>query len=332
MKLRVGLAAVVFCLTTSWVCAERVRFAVVSDTQGLTFTTAINEPIFSHIVQEVLAADPPVEFVTVTGDLTNGNKDDAIHTEDFRRWREIAGPWYASDFVGLKVYPLPGNHDDHGSANYLQIWQATFPELPDNGPDDDKKMTYSFDIGPCHFAMVNTSAPAKEHQVNLAWLENDLKNSDQPVKFVLGHEPAFKINATRIYSLDVYPELRDRFWQILAENKVKAYFCGHDHVFDDWIKDGVHQIILGGGGGSTFTYHHYLIVDADDADATVSVYREEDNQLIDRFKLSDTEGVANNDRTIYDDPNWPDALLTPCLWPSIPLILLFGVPFGRRPA
>ncbi len=332
MRLRAGITAFVFFLTATWIYGEKIRFAVVSDTQGLMFTTAINEPIFSHIVQEVLAADPRVEFVMVTGDLTNGNSDDDIHTEDFRRWRQIADPWYESNFMGLKVYPVPGNHDDHGSANYLQIWQATFPELPDNGPEDDQRMTYSFDIGPCHFAMVNTSAPAKDHQVNLAWLENDLKNSDKPTKFVLGHEPAYKVNATRLYSLDVYPELRDRFWQILAANKVKAYFCGHDHVFDHWIKDDVHQIIAGGGGGSTFEFHHYLIIDADESDATVSVYREDSNQLTDQFKLSDTAGVPSNDRTIYDDPNWPDTLLSPCQWVTIPLILLFSISFERRPA
>jgi 3',5'-cyclic-AMP phosphodiesterase len=329
MKLRIRYIAVAFFLTASWVAAEMVRFAVVGDTQGLVATTAINEPIFSHIVQELATANPPVEFVTIVGDLTNGSKDDTIHAADYRQWRQIADPWYKSNFTALKVYPLPGNHDDHGSDNYLQLWQAAFPELPDNGPDNDKKMTYSFDIGPCHFAMVNTSAPARDHQVNLDWLENDLKNSSKPTKFVLGHEPAYKVNATRISSLDVYPELRDRFWQILAANKVKAYFCGHDHVYDHWIKDNVHQIITGGGGGSSFEFHQYLVVEADETDATVSMYREDNNQLIEQYKLSDTANVPNNDRTIYDDPTWPAALLSPCSWGSIPLILLFLIPFGR---
>ncbi|MFA5864012.1 MAG: metallophosphoesterase [Phycisphaerae bacterium] len=326
IKMRYYLfTALIVAVTVSGLQAESIRFAVVGDTRGWTNGT-INETVFSKIIQEVMAVDPPVQFVIVTGDLVTGTEDDSIMAGGFQNWRQIAKPWYDASFLGAKVYVLPGNHDEVNPLTYVKLWQDAFPELPDNGPAGDQKMTYSFDIGPVHFSMVNTDIPTPDgiHSVNLAWLANDLDNSTQPIKLVLGHEPAYSIGPHVGSSLDAKPDLRDAFWQMLAAKKVSAYICSHEHLYDHWIKDNVHQIISGGGGGPGLDFH-YMILDADENDVTVSVYGQATNALWDQYKLSDTANVPSEDRssTTASLAGWLKML--PCA--PVAILLLGGIFF-----
>lgn len=303
--------------------AESIRFAVVGDTQG-TGNLAVSEG-FSKIVNLVLAADPPVQFVLLTGDLIHGTKDNDQMLKDFLTWRLIAAPWYESNFLGLKVYPVPGNHDQINMNHYLDIWQSAFPELPDNGPRNEKKTTYSFDIGPCRFVAVNTSAATFPgfHAVNTTWLAKDLAATEQPVIFVYGHDPAFPAGRHIGSSLDTRPERRDLFWKILTENNVKIYFCGHEHLYDHWMKDNVHQIITGSGGVPAEVFN-YLIVDVDDDyNVSVSVYNANDNSLLDQFDLTDTQTVAKEDRPGARDIFYSFFDYFPCLMFAI-LLAGFG--------
>jgi 3',5'-cyclic AMP phosphodiesterase CpdA len=286
--------------------ADSIRFAVVGDTQGED-STIVSETAFSKIVQHILAAEPAVDFVVLTGDLINGSRDGDTRYEEFQYWRSLAAPWYTSNFLGLKVYPAPGNHDQESSLSYLDTWQKAFPELPDNGPDNGKKMTYSFNMGSCHFVLLNTSTPTlfRKHSVDVDWLEEDLNANTQPIIFVFGHEPAYPAQRHIGKSLDDRPTRRDKFWQTLVNFGAKAYFCGHEHVYDHWIKDGVHQIVDGSGGVPS-SYIIYSIVDVDDSNnILISVYNAADNSLRDQFDLADTDGVPCEERepetkSIYD--------------------------------
>jgi hypothetical protein len=313
-----GVLMILLVLTP--VKAERVRFAVIGDSQGAE-ANATDEAALSKIVGDVLAADPPVQFVVVVGDLVSGVADPGAQLDAFKTWRQITAPWYQSNFFGLKVYVLPGNHDEVNALNYSRTWQEAFPELPTNGPEDDQQMTYSFDAGPCHLVAVNTSAPnlLRAHTVNINWLRTDLAKSNQPIKLVFGHEPAYKPEINVVASLDCQGPLRDEFWQLLSQDGVKAYFCGHIHGYDHWIKDNVHQIIAACRLG------YYLIVEADETDVTVSKYDEPDNTLAETYKLSDTANVPHEDRTKNDAPYWPYNS-APCNWATgaLMVILFFG--------
>jgi predicted phosphodiesterase len=234
----------------------------------------------------------------------------------FELWRSIASSWYESNnFIGLKVYPVPGNHDQPFLTRYAETWQKAFSELPDNGPNDEKKMTYSFDLGSCHFAGVNTSAPSLfgDNAVNTNWLAKDLADTVQPVKIVFGHAPAYPSGRHIGDSLDIRPERRGLFWQTLVDNGVSVYFCGHEHVYDHWIKGGVHQIITGSGGVPANNYD-YLIVDVDDDNnVTVSVYNANDNSLMDQYDLADTTNVACEERPGQADTFYEFIDSLPCV-------------------
>jgi predicted phosphodiesterase len=302
------------------------RFAVIGDTQGVTGgATAVSDTALSQIVQLVLKADPPVQFVVTAGDLILGSSNTEIRLQQLLYWRSVVDPWYTSDFLGLKVYPTAGNHDQENPVTYLDTWQAAFPELPDNGPKDAKKIVYSFDMGSCHFVVLNTSTPniIKKHTVDTDWLAQDLKNNTQPIIFVFGHEPAFPTGRHVGTSLDVRAEKRDEFWKILANYGAKVYFCGHSHLYDHWIKDGVHQIITGSGGVPSDVFN-YLIVDVDNNnDVTVSVYDANDNSLMDQFDLADTQNVPHEDRPAAETNQVYKFLDTsPCLFFLVFMIAL----------
>jgi len=293
-----------------------VRFAIVSDTQAWG-ERAINEPVVEALFDLILSQDPPVQFVVVTGDLVTGSGDPNVHFGQFLEWVDVATPLFESDMIGEKVYPVPGNHDMRGLIS-VDFWQELFDYLPDNGPDGQEKTTYSFDMGPCHLVMVNTDYPSSRHQVDLDWLENDLADSDQPIKLVFGHEPAFPVDGHIGSAMDKYPQFRDRFWQVLRDNGAQAYFCGHEHLYSHTIHDGTHQIINGGGGGpmipfSLGAFFHVVIVDADQADAQVRII-DIDGQVRDAFALSDSEVEVDPEDLIGFD--WIMSLL-PCAFPGL---------------
>jgi calcineurin-like phosphoesterase family protein len=307
--------------------AEAMRFAVIADTQGELAQTSVSTERFSQIVDLVLAAEPKVEFVIQVGDLISGKLTPRSLYADWMHWRDIAKPWYESDFLGAKVYPIPGNHDQLSDAGAKDMWRYVFSDLPDNGPADDKYMTYSFEHGQCHLTGVNTSKASlrERHLVDNDWLEADLANSTKPVQFVFGHAPAYSSQHYIVSSLDTRPDERDRFWQILKENGVSAYFCGHEHNYDVWVKDNVFQFDCGTGGAEISPYI-YLIVDvAEDNSVIVSVYNAHDNSLIDQFDLSDTTSVDNEDREDYINPIFTFIDTFPCVWAIIlPALLLMA--------
>jgi len=84
------------------------------------------------------------------------------------------------------------------------------------------------------------------------WLDNDLQNSTQPVKLVVGHLPAYVFPdmetggvADLGHCLDLTPTQRDAFWLLLKNRGVKAYICGHTHKCSVEVINGLAQINLG---------------------------------------------------------------------------------------
>ncbi len=319
LKLHIVIIILLIACIPSIALSESIRFAVLGDTRS--GNVAVNEEIFSKIVSQILNFDPPVEFVIVVGDLVSGHSEAGTMDEQFAEWKKIAEPWYESEtMIGKKVYLVPGNHDQGIFSQ--QAWVNAFDYLPDNGPKGEKYFTYSFEFGPVHFSVVNTSSPFYAHRLNYDWLKDDLEATDKPIKLVFGHEPAYPTGPHLGSSLDKYPSERDKFWQLLVDENVKAYFCGHEHLYDHWIKDNVHQIITGGAGAPGPLAFHYLIVDADENDVTVSVYKVLSGTLKEQYKLSQTEDVPNEDRTETGSADWLINNI-PCAWMAIIPITLF---------
>jgi hypothetical protein len=187
---------------------------------------------------------------------------------------DIDPPWEVQATI-QKVFggeylwiPIVGNHEQETPEEmvFLRNYTMHFDRLSSVrfGPKGAETTMYSFDFKDAHFAVLNEYYDGKSDigtdgdivDSTYSWLKNDLLKTDKSWIFVIGHEPAFpKPDGVtgRIRhlgdSLDQYPENRDRFWALLAENKVTAYFCGHSHNLSAYLIDGVYQIDVGHSRG-----------------------------------------------------------------------------------
>jgi 3',5'-cyclic AMP phosphodiesterase CpdA len=182
-----------------------------------------------------------------------------------------------STFANLKdafgenilFYLCIGNHELPGESSssnerpdenmpWLRNHFSTLPNIVNEGPSGCKETTYSYDYGPAHFVILNQyydgqSDIALDGDISdslYAWLEADLAKNSKKIIFVVGHEAAFP-GATDHHALDcinMFPERRDRFWNLLKDYNVAAHFTAHTHTYRITEVDGVLEINLGTAG------------------------------------------------------------------------------------
>lgn len=226
--------------------AEPWKFAVVCDTRGDDNDTpgkkCINEYILKMIAQSIV--DEGCKLVIVPGDMVNGwwANGKLPYDQQFKNWKSAMQPVYDK----MKVYTVRGNHEDGSSTYPPQTPYATTPDPtlkeaylenfgndnPQNGPEDEKGLTYYFTNGNAFF--IGLDEYVHPYQVNFKWLteimSQKLNRKETPHVFVFGHCPAFQV--THPDCLAFYKKQRDQFWDILGSNGAKIYFCGHDHLYN----------------------------------------------------------------------------------------------------
>lgn len=205
-------------------------------------------------------------------------------------WRGMVAPLMES---GTYVVPVAGNHEVQSKAlgKKAQIenenaWranmgdliidtarfkeivgvQATHINVQNNGAydglsTDQSQLSYSFDVGDSHFAVINTDAVGKDNIAPSGWLAGDFgAAAGRGAKhfFAFGHKPAytyyFGTNTPAnpgISGLDKLPVTRDAFWKVI-EQYGATYFCGHEHEFNMMQPKGTSWQVLVGSGGSPF--------------------------------------------------------------------------------
>ena len=153
---------------------------------------------------------------------------------------------------------------DTGRFKAIVGTDATNVNVQDNaGYDglstDQRQLSYSFDVGDSHFAVVNTDPVGKDNVAPSGWLAADLgAAAGRGAKhfFVFGHKPAytyyFGTNTPPnpgVSGLDKVPASRDAFWNVI-EQYGATYFCGHEHEFNMMQPKGAAWQVLVGSGGS----------------------------------------------------------------------------------
>jgi hypothetical protein len=200
-----------------------------------------------------------------------------------QHWRKTVQPLLDA---GMKVQATAGNHEvlsrDFSSwltrcspharpytpdiANFQVFRDVLGDMLSGNpGPVDDQGLTYSFDASGCHFAMLAAYTMKQDSSFTdetLEWLDKDLQEAKSKglVSFVASHPPAFpggghmwdslsfydpEYSCDGLTGIDRRPE-RDKFWEILKNNGVVAYFCGHEHHIAVQEVEGVWQVVCAG--------------------------------------------------------------------------------------
>ena len=151
---------------------------------------------------------------------------------------------------GVPVYCAPGNHEFSLDPALLPVYEKRIG-----------KLYGSFDYGHSHFIALNSNPVGADSTIksgsierpNFAWLQADLDaNKGAANTFVFLHHyyvrPARPRYAGPSRSGFVDLAARDRLHALMVKYKVRAVFCGHNHIYYHTVQDGVDYYISGGGG------------------------------------------------------------------------------------
>lgn len=236
---------------------EPIKFGVLGDIR----TAGLKPPQVAYQIIERMKLEKP-DAVLLVGDIINA---ESVAPTVRQQWNNIVEA--LNSFAPAAMLPTVGNHDTNGLKPVLPLFTEAFPKLPANGPENYKGITYSYDVGSVHFVSITSEHPERFHflgQAQLDWLERDLTANKKPYTFVFSHDPAYPVGPHVGSALDAYPKDRDRLWSIMKANRVTAYICGHEHLYNRSVKNGVTQLVIGTSGSAIYggyggEFYHYAV-------------------------------------------------------------------------
>ena len=241
---------------------DAFEFLTIADIQGM-IQSMYDE---SHKAVDALLKDEKVnnfDFILNAGDMCDNGKN-------FNQWG-MALNTYQDLTLNTSVFFTSGNHENNTGAMGRYF---NYTEKDGNEVKAISGEYYSFDYANAHFTVLDTNDASSDGlgSAQLAWLENDLKNTDAKWKFVLMHKSLYSAGS-HAFDGEVIA-MRSQLGKIFAENGVNVVFGGHDHTFtttylvdkdgnavDKTSKDGVRYtgdgvlyITLGTLGTKFYTY------------------------------------------------------------------------------
>jgi hypothetical protein len=149
------------------------------------------------------------------------------------------------------IFQIPSNHNTY-NALAEGVFREIFPDIPANGPENQKGLSYWVRRGDLLLVFVNTnfSGLGGSGHVEHEWLDRVLtEQADAPRKLVIGHHPVHAVNGFDLWpSWRVAPEEGRAFWDVLVRHDVFAYVCSHILIFDVQVHEGILQVTTGGAG------------------------------------------------------------------------------------
>ncbi len=170
----------------------------------------------------------------------------------------------------IPLWQATGNH-----TTYDEMSETVFREileLPRNGPAGQEGLSYWVRHGDLLIVVVDTMGAGLggEGYVETAWLRQVLRDNDEaPQKIVVGHHPVFPVNGfSGPVQREISSEITKELWNVLVDNDVSAYLCGHILAFDVQVHQGVLQICSAGAGTdhlmpAEFEFFHCLQIAVD---------------------------------------------------------------------
>lgn len=260
------------------------------------------------------------------GDLLVSPGDMTPLSATYRAITTTLGPDYLW-YPGVGNHEFPGEGEETTPGDNLAWIQSYVRQIPDRGepgetlragPPGCPDTTYSFDYAGTHFVILNVycdeSGPMTTHgdvpDHLYDWLAADLQANALSRTFVFGHEPAYpqrdaENGRARHASncLNAYPENRDRFWQLLADHEVTAYFSGHTHSYSAVRISGVWQINTGHAAGlaETGTRSTFVRVIVSPTTVNYETYRQRIDTPCD-YELTDVWTDESRGRELIPTP------------------------------
>ena len=193
-----------------------------------------------------------------------------------------------------------GNHEGTGA-----LFRKYFPY-----PYGTGRFYWSFDYGPAHFAVVDEYASYAPGSAQYTWLENDLRSSTKPWKFVYLHEPGWSAAGGHPNNADV-----QTYIQPLCERYgVPILFAGHNHYYARAVtyrsdnNAPLHHVTTGGGGAPLGTpistepnivaasrSYHFCKINIVNNDELQFQAIDDGGAIIDQFTVKRTPATAISD-------------------------------------
>lgn len=269
--------------------SENFSFVVLGDSRPVS--GAVQPEVFSKIVGQIKRLQP--NFVVMVGDMVQLSEfPAATYNEAEKKWANFLDVIYPVAST-LPWYAAVGNHDEPDLVAPLQRYREIF-HFPKNFPQNmwwAEDSMYFFEYGNALFVVVNTEEPGYSGSVSqgqYTWFADTLKKSSKKNKFVLSHRP-FLGSKRKLEEKD-----GQDFQKLFAGAGVSAVFSGHDHLYCNYMLNGIYYIISGGAGsplyeglceGNEISRYHFVQISVDKNKIFVKSFDENLN-VLDSFQIT----------------------------------------------
>ncbi|MCK4635795.1 MAG: metallophosphoesterase [Candidatus Moranbacteria bacterium] len=218
------------------------NFVVIADSESYKAASG-HEEKFESMLAKTVSYKP--DFVIFSGDLITQGSPDRTKVANLKK---LIRKYYS------KFYITFGKHDIECGVQCVDIWEDVFFNKK-HVAGEKRKLYYSFDYENTHFVLLSSDYPIKHSvdDVQLKWLNDDLKKNDKSNIIVVVHVPSvtfFKESAKECHDMSCNETQRVKLINFLKKHKVDLVISGHEHVFDHKIVDGIDFVIAGGVGKS----------------------------------------------------------------------------------
>lgn len=248
-----------------------LNIVAMSDMQRDNSNPNVFETIINSGIIPVANANYPngiedIEAIIIPGDL--------VVTGTYSSWRDS----YLAPSAGITpyvpTYPVPGNHEYHGTGISLFL---DYTDLPLNGTPSNPEEWWYKDISNLRIVGLNSNSPSADLSTQLLWLETilDEAGADTTIDFVFAelHHP-YKSELWLPGELDFTGDIIAILENFSTTyNKPSIHFFGHTHAYSR--------------GQSRD--HNHLWVNAATAGGAIDNWGEFPNADYDEFVLSEDE-------------------------------------------
>jgi hypothetical protein len=193
-------------------------------------TSGINEGVFGQMLYDAFNRKP--DFMLVTGDLISGESETIPGLPDLNG--ELAA-WIcfmkAHNAGNVPVFPIRGNHELRGK-DPTGAWKQIADMTAEYGKSMDGYQTDGFSLG---FNFKNVTIlgmdcyTAGKNVADIDWAKNNVLNHKQAHVFEFSHPMCF---FTGGHEDHLTKTNRDDFLNMLVDAGCRAFFAGHDHLYD----------------------------------------------------------------------------------------------------
>lgn len=309
--------------------ADEVRVAILGESFSQDYNgSGMNEEILERLFSVIKTKNP--NAVIYTGNMVLGLEKEQgnQHVDSMNlqtgelvdsKWPRDGFKYSTKNFIAqiekfltikrtslgtdIPFYPLIARHEVLG-IDGVDIVMRNFT-IKVNSSFSENPLTYSFTIENALFIVFSVAKydPLKENVEEklsknlLKWIDLTLQRerSRYDYAFVVGNLPAFSTTASKgeFFGLDANLSDRNVFWEILKNNRVTAYFCSFEHLYDRTNRNGIWQIISGGAGAPYYkrefekAFYHFLLLTIPKNKKTEPKVQALDSQgnVIDSFEL-----------------------------------------------